>query len=111
MHGHTEELPTLPTHVVSSEEAPVLAMFDPSMGDFKRGIEITTFRRYAVARSADDDIRRDICVEAEVKLIACQMTVELFGMDKGDFIPEIADWVGAASFLPVAQRADVNLFV
>jgi peroxiredoxin family protein len=39
------------------------------------------------------------------------MTVELFGMDRGEFIPEIADWLGAASFLPVAQRADVNLFV
>lgn len=54
---------------------------------------------------------RSLCVEADVKLVACQMTVDLFGMNKHDFIPEITDWVGAASFLPIAQKADVNLFV
>jgi peroxiredoxin family protein len=39
---------------------------------------------------------RAVCIEAEVKLIAC---------------PEITEWVGAASFLPRALKADVNLFV
>jgi peroxiredoxin family protein len=54
---------------------------------------------------------RSLCIEADVKLIACQMTVDLFGYNKEDFIPEIADWVGAASFLPQAQKSDVCLFV
>jgi peroxiredoxin family protein len=54
---------------------------------------------------------RTLCLEAEVKLIACQMTVDLFDYGKDDFIPEIEEWVGAASFLPRAQKADVNLFV
>ena len=54
---------------------------------------------------------RDICVEAEVKLVACQMTVELFGYKHDDFIPEVKDWIGAASFLPVAQQSDVCLFI
>ena len=54
---------------------------------------------------------RELCVEAEVKMIACQMTVDLFDWDRADFIDGIADWVGAASFLPIAQRSDVNLFV
>ena len=54
---------------------------------------------------------RELCVEADVKLIACQMTVDLFDYGKEDFIPEIEEWVGAASFLPRAQKADVNLFV
>ncbi|MBI4757130.1 MAG: DsrE/DsrF/DrsH-like family protein [Betaproteobacteria bacterium] len=57
------------------------------------------------------DELRALCIEAEVRLVACQMTVDLFGWRKGDFIPEISDWVGAASFLPMAQTADVNLFV
>lgn len=48
---------------------------------------------------------------AEVKLVACQMTVDLFDYGKDDFIPEIEEWVGAASFLPRALNADVNLFV
>lgn len=51
---------------------------------------------------------RDICVEAEVKLVACQMTVDLFDYGKSEFIDEIDDWVGAASFLPRALKADVN---
>lgn len=54
---------------------------------------------------------RALCVDAEVRMIACQMTVELFGWERDDFIPEIADWVGAASFLPIAQHADVTLFI
>jgi peroxiredoxin family protein len=54
---------------------------------------------------------RSICIEADVKLVACQMTVELFGHSHEEFIPEIKDWIGAASFLPVAQKADVCLFI
>lgn len=54
---------------------------------------------------------RSACIEAEVKLVACQMTVELFGYSPDDFIPEIQDWIGAASFLPVAQKSDVCLFI
>ena len=54
---------------------------------------------------------RELCLEAEVKLVACQMTVDLFEMKKDEFIPEITDWIGAASFLPKAQQADVSLFV
>ncbi len=54
---------------------------------------------------------REMCIEAEVKLVACQMTVDLFDYGKEEFIPEIEEWVGAASFLPRAMTADVNLFV
>ncbi len=54
---------------------------------------------------------RELCLEADVKLIACQMTVDLFDDRKQDYIDEVSDWVGAASFLPIAQQADVNLFV
>lgn len=54
---------------------------------------------------------RELSIEAEVKLVACQMTVDLFDMSKDEFIPEINDWVGAASFLPLAQKSEVNLFV
>ncbi len=67
-----------------------------------------TFEKKGVASI---DQLRDICVESEVKMVACQMTVDLFGWEREDFIPEIADWVGATSFLPVAQRADVSLFI
>ena len=60
---------------------------------------------------ASIDELRSLCLEAEVKLVACQMTVDLFEMSRDEFIPEIEDWIGAASFLPKAQKADVSLFI
>lgn len=53
---------------------------------------------------------RSLSQEADIKFIACQMTVELFGFDHADFIDGV-DYAGAASFLPVAQKADVSLFM
>jgi len=53
---------------------------------------------------------RELSLEAGVKFSVCQMTVELFGFDHNDFV-EGMDYVGAASFLPVAQVADVMLFI
>jgi peroxiredoxin family protein len=54
---------------------------------------------------------RDLCVEAGVNLIGCQMTVDLFGFKHDDFIPQVKEFVGAATFLPIARDADVSLFV
>jgi peroxiredoxin family protein len=53
---------------------------------------------------------RELSQEAGVKFVVCQMTVELFGFSHDDFV-EGMDYVGAASFLPVAQQADVTLFI
>jgi len=53
---------------------------------------------------------RSLAVEAGVRLIACQMTVDLFGFGRNDFIDGL-EFAGAATFLPEAQKADVNLFV
>jgi peroxiredoxin family protein len=53
---------------------------------------------------------RSLSKEADVKFIACQMTVELFGFSHDDFI-EGLDYAGAATFLPVAQQSDVCLFM
>jgi peroxiredoxin family protein len=53
---------------------------------------------------------RELSQEAGVKFVVCQMTVELFGFSHDDFV-EGMDYVGAASFLPVAQKADVTLFI
>ncbi len=54
---------------------------------------------------------RGLALEAGVNMIACQMTVDLFGYDKTDFIPEVTEYVGAASFLPMAKDADVSLYI
>ncbi|MGO8739670.1 sulfur carrier protein DsrE2 [Rhodoblastus sp.] len=67
-----------------------------------------TFREKGVASIEE---LRELSVETGVKLYACQMTVDAFGFEKSDFIPDIAGWVGAASFLPMAQESDMTLFI
>ncbi len=54
---------------------------------------------------------RAACVEGGVNLIGCQMTVDLFGFSHDDFIPEVKEYCGAATFLPMARDADVSLFI
>ena len=53
---------------------------------------------------------RDLCLEAEVRLIACQMTVDLFDMQPNEFIDGI-DYAGAATFFEFAGESDINLFI
>ena len=54
---------------------------------------------------------RELCIEADVKLVGCQMTVDLFGWKQADFIPEISEWAGAATYLGNAKGADITLFI
>ena len=54
---------------------------------------------------------RDLCIEADVKMVACQMTVDLFGWKQEDFIPEVSEWAGAATYITNAQGADITLLV
>jgi peroxiredoxin family protein len=53
---------------------------------------------------------RDMAVEAEVRLIGCQMTMDLFEYDKKDMIDGI-DIGGAATYIECATQADINLFI
>lgn len=53
---------------------------------------------------------RSLCLEADVKFIACQMTVDLFEFEKTDFIDAI-EFGGAATFLEFAGETDICLFV
>ena len=54
---------------------------------------------------------RTACIEGGVNLIGCQMTVDLFGYKREDFIVEVKEYCGAATFLPMARNADVSLFI
>jgi len=80
----------------------------PGFENLATGLMKKTFRNKGVATVEE---LRSLCLEAEVKMIACQMTVDVFGYSRNDFISEVADYAGAASFLPVAQQSDVTLFI
>ena len=53
---------------------------------------------------------REMAVEAEVRMIACQMTMDLFEYDKEDMIDGI-DIGGAATYIECASNSDINLFI
>jgi peroxiredoxin family protein len=80
----------------------------PGFENVATGLMKMTFKNKGVATV---DELRGLCLEAGVEMIACQMTVDVFGFSKDDFIPEVKDYVGAASFLPIARDSDVTLFV
>ncbi|MEN8212878.1 MAG: DsrE/DsrF/DrsH-like family protein [Pseudomonadota bacterium] len=66
-----------------------------------------TLAQKGVAPVAD---LREACVESDVELLACQMTVDVFGWTKEDFFDGVTDWAGAATYLTRAAEADVTLF-
>ena len=53
---------------------------------------------------------REMAIEAEVRMIACQMTLDLFEYSIDDMIdgPEIG---GAATYIECATKSDINLFI
>ena len=53
---------------------------------------------------------RDLCKEAEVRLIACQMTVDLFDLNQKDFIDGL-EFAGAARFFEFAGESDICLYI
>ena len=53
---------------------------------------------------------RELCQEAEVRFIACQMTVDLFDMNPNDFIDGV-EFGGAAMFFEFAGEADITLYI
>jgi peroxiredoxin family protein len=80
----------------------------PGFESFASTLMRQTMKNKGVAGLAE---LRSLCLEAGVNMIGCQMTVDLFGFTHEDFIPEVKEYCGAATFLPMAQEADVTLFV
>ena len=66
-----------------------------------------TFKNKGVATIEE---LRDICLETDVKLIGCQMTMDVFGFEKNDFVDGV-DIGGAATFLEFAAESDIQLFI
>lgn len=53
----------------------------------------------------------EIASDLGVRLMPCQMTMELYGFSKDDFIDGLEAPVGAASFLDIAADSDIQLFI
>ncbi len=53
---------------------------------------------------------RELAVDAEVRMIACQMTIDLFEYSTDDMIDGI-EIGGAATYIETATQSDINLFI
>ena len=53
---------------------------------------------------------RAMAIEADIELIGCQMTMDLFELKKKDMIPGVK-LGGAATYMEKALKSDINLFI
>ena len=86
---------------------PVLVQVLPGMETIATMMMKQKLKKHGVATLEE---LRDICLEADVKFIACQMTVDLFEFDKSEFINDV-EYGGAAMFFGFAGETDICLFV
>ncbi len=86
---------------------PTFAMSVPGFNAMATGLMKKLFKEKGVASIPE---MRAMCLDVGVKMIACQMTMEVFGFTKEDFIPECSVG-GAGMFLDYAADADVQLFI
>ncbi|HSK15311.1 MAG TPA: DsrE/DsrF/DrsH-like family protein [Gaiellaceae bacterium] len=95
--------PAMPTPV----PMPNLATVMPGMGPMATSMMKSMFRKKRVATIPE---LLEAARESGVHLIACQMTMEVFGYGEGDFLDGV-EFGGAAAFLSEARRSHVTLFI
>ena len=99
--------PGMPMPMGMNSWFPVLGTAIPGMETIMTSMMKNTIKSKGVATIEE---LRDLCLEADAKLIGCQMTIDLFDMKREDFIDNI-DIGGAATYFEHAGEANVNLFI
>jgi peroxiredoxin family protein len=99
--------PGMPMPMGMDKWFPVLGMALPGM----QGMMTSMMKKKMSSKGvASIEELRELCSEADVKLIACQMTVDLFDMDRSEFIDGV-EYAGAASFFEFAGDSDICLYI
>ncbi len=65
-------------------------------------------RQYKVASPTE---LLQMAIDLGVRLHPCQMTMDLYGLAPEDFIDGLQPSLGAASFIDMAAKADITLFI
>jgi len=99
--------PGMPMPMAMDKWFPVLGTAIPGMQSIMTMMMKNKMKSKGVA-SVDE--LRDLCAEAEVKMVACQMTVDLFDMSTSEFIDGI-EYGGAATFFEFAGESDITLYI
>jgi peroxiredoxin family protein len=86
---------------------PTLIASLPGMESVATAMMKSMFNKHGVASIGQ---LLDLAKEAGVKLIACQMTMDVMGVKQSDIIDGV-EFGGAATWMDLAAEADINLFV
>ncbi len=86
---------------------PALVSSMPGMQAMATAMMKSTFNKKGVATIGQ---LLDLAKESGVKLIACQMTMDVMGLKQSDIIDGV-EFGGAATWLDVAADSQINLFV
>ncbi len=86
---------------------PALATVMPGMEDLATHMMKSDMEKKGIASLEE---LRTVCVQGGARLIACDMTMNMFDLKASDFI-EGVEIGGAATFLDYACDADIQLFV
>ena len=86
---------------------PNLVTAMPGMGPMATAMMKSMFKKHNVASIGD---LLEAARETGVRLVACQMTMDVFGYDADDFV-EGVEFAGAAAFLSHARKSNLTLFV
>ena len=79
----------------------------PGMKPFATSMMKSMFKKKGVATISE---LLEVALESEVRLIACQMTMEVFGFEEKDFIDGV-EFGGAAAFVSAARQGHITLFI
>jgi peroxiredoxin family protein len=99
--------PGMPMPMGMDKWFPVLGTALPGMQSMMTSMMKSKMKAKGVASIEE---LRELCHEAEVKMVACQMTVDLFDMNPADFIDGI-EFGGAATFFEFAGESDICLYI
>lgn len=97
------EMPMMGGHM----QMPALMGMLPGVDSMATSMMKTMIKKKGVASLEE---LRELAVEADVRMIACQMTLDLFEYSRDDLIDGI-EYAGAATYIETATKSDINLFI
>ncbi|MFH1542323.1 MAG: DsrE/DsrF/DrsH-like family protein [bacterium] len=73
----------------------------------------TFFMKFLMKKYQMDEITKMLALSKElgIKIIACTTSIQVMGLRKEDFIPEVDELAGASTYLNDAFKGNLNLFI
>ncbi len=99
--------PGMPMPMGMDKWFPVLGTAIPGMESIMTMMMKNKMKAKGVASIAE---LREVCIESEIKMVACQMTVDLFEFNTADLIDGV-EYAGAAAFFEFAGDADITMYM